>query len=127
MNILVIDSHPVYIRKLEEFLRRFSFDEIILAPTGYEGLRKAIVHRPPVIIISAVLSDMQGEELCWQLKELAKVKTRIIVLTGLFTDEEDARKMKCRGADAILMKKEKDLKPLEEAIQRFLPDLTLSN
>jgi DNA-binding NarL/FixJ family response regulator len=122
-NILIVDSHPVYILKLESFLQKFSFREILLASGGQEGLKKAILHRPPVVIVSAVLSDMTGEEFCWQVKELAKVRTKIIVLAGLFVDENDMRKMKNRGADEILMKKEKDLKPLEETIQRFLPQL----
>ena len=39
-KILIIDGHPVYIYKLEGFLRGLTYNNVLLARSGKEGIEK---------------------------------------------------------------------------------------
>lgn len=115
VKILIIDGHPVYIRKTEGFLKGLAYSDITLAATGADGLQKAAAIRPDLVIMSALLPDMDAHEVCQYIR-IESGLSRIIVQFGLFTEEKDILRFKAEGADAVLARKEKDLKPLEDAI-----------
>ena len=118
-KILIIDGHPVYIHKLEGFLEGLTYGDITLAKTGKEGLEKLLSIGPDLVIMSVVLPDMDAYEVCRMIKE-KRAASRIIVQTGLFVPENDIQRFKRQGADIILDRKEKNLKPLEEAIKTLI-------
>ena len=118
-RILVIDGHPVYIHKLAGFLGGLTFQNVALAVSGQDGINKAELIKPDLVILSGMLWDMPSEEVCRKIKAMNK-NVKIIVQTGLFTEEEGLKKIKDGGADAILARKEKDLTPLQELIEEFM-------
>ena len=118
-KILIIDGHPVYIHKLAGFLEGLTFKNVALADSGKEGIKKTELIKPDVVILSGMLPDMDSNEVCRKIKEISR-NTRIIVQTGLFTEQESLRKFKEDGADAVLDRKEKDLMPLQELIEEFM-------
>ncbi len=118
-RILILDAHPVYIHKIEGFLKGLAYQEITLASSGKEGLAKTISFNPDLVIMSGMLPDMNAHEVCEHIKKQNQ-SAKIIVQTGLFTDEKDIQLFKQQGADAVLERKEKDLVPLEETIAALL-------
>lgn len=118
-KILIIDGHPVYIFKLEGFLRGLTYQNIVLAHSGEEGIQKAESEEPDLVILSGMLPEIDSYEVCKNLKEKIP-STKIIILIGLFTEKDVVAKFHEMGADAILARKEKDLLPLQEAIHQLI-------
>ena len=118
-KILIIDSHPVYILKMEGFLRGLTLNNIILTKTGKEGIEKAKSESPDLIILSGMLPDMNSQEVCGTVKA-ASPSAGIIVQVGLFTEDKAIEEFKECGADFVLDRKEKDLSPLQEAIAQLI-------
>ena len=118
-KILIIDGHPVYIYKLEGFLKGLSLSNVSLAHSGKEGLRLAESIRPDLVLLSGMLPDIDSRKLCKELKA-ALPQTRIIVQVGLFTEMPVIEQFKEFGASAVLARKEKDLSALQQHIEKLL-------
>ncbi len=118
-KILVIDGHPVYIKKTEGFLRGLTLQNITLAKTGEEGLIRFKADAPDLVILSGMLPDTSSVDVCAVIKE-HNPRIVVIVQTGLFTSDETIKNFKACGADFILERQEKDLKPLQDAVEDFL-------
>ena len=120
-SILIIDGHPVYAQKTEGFLRGLTFQNIQIAATGKEALESVRRRKPGLVILSSMLQDMESLEVCRAVHELMGASSRIIVQVGLFTTADMVSQFNDRGADVVLMRKEKDLAPLQSAIESLLP------
>jgi len=117
-TILIIDSHPVYIDRTISFLKGLTFQNIITAGTGREGIQKAIEHNPEIVILSSMLPDKDSLEVCRAVSNA--VACQVVVQTGLFTTPDDERKIKESGADAVVVRQEKDFQPLQDVIEHML-------
>ncbi len=117
---MIIDSHSVYTGELVSFLQELSFEDIYTAETGEQGLEFVKSGKPNLILLSAVLPDLDGLEICRIVGTLTDQSARIIVQIGLCTEDEMVNQFKACGADVVLLRKEKDLEPLHEAIDRLL-------
>jgi DNA-binding NarL/FixJ family response regulator len=117
-TILIVDAHPVYIYKIEGFLKGLTFRNILLSHSGGEGITMAGHHRPQLVILSGMLPDMAAGQVCSAIKR--SCGARVIVQVGLFTDEITMAQLKAEGADAVLPRKEKDLGPLQKAVEELL-------
>jgi two-component system KDP operon response regulator KdpE len=93
-RVLVCDDEPQILRALRVILREAGF-ESLPAETGEEALDVAAVRRPDAAIIDLVLPDIDGVEVCRQLREWSQMP--IIVLSAI--GEEDA-KVRALGAGA---------------------------
>lgn len=118
-KILIVDAHPVYAPRLEGFLRGLTFQHIFRAATGGEGVAAARRLRPDLAIVSGMLPDTDAADCCARIRATSPV-TRIIVLVGLFTDEEQAARLRLSGAGHVLPRREKDWQPLQDAVQDCL-------
>lgn len=118
-KILVIDAHPVYIFKLEGFLKGLAFRNIILAKNADEGLEQLSAEKPDLVIMSGTFPQADAQELCRQIRRRAPANTKIIVQVGLCM-EDDRALFRQNGADIVLDRKEKDLAPLEAAVRSAL-------
>ncbi|MGE0268622.1 MAG: PleD family two-component system response regulator [Candidatus Omnitrophota bacterium] len=115
LKILIIDAHPVYILRLESFLRGLAFCHITLAKNAPEGLERLAAENPDLVIMSGTLPQADARELCRQVRRQAAAQTKIIVQVGL-SMEDDRLFFGQNGADFVLDRKEKDLVPLETAV-----------
>lgn len=93
-RVLVCDDEPQILRALRVILREAGF-ESLPAETGEEALDVAAVRPPDAAIIDLVLPDIDGVEVCRQLREWSQMP--IIVLSAI--GEEDA-KVRALGAGA---------------------------
>lgn len=114
-KILIIDGHPVYIHKLEGFLRGLTYSHILLAGSGEAGLAYLRQTQMDLVLLSGMLPDMNAHMVCKEARAISPT-VRIIVQTGLFTDASDVELFLQMGADVVLDRKEKDFKLLEDHI-----------
>ena len=118
-RILIIDGHPVYAHKTIEFLRGLSFTDIQLAKTGNQGIDEIRSKNPDLVILSSMLSDMDSLEACKVIHELTNGFAKIIIQIGLAIEVKMIKQFTDYGADVVLMRKEKDLQPLQRAIEEL--------
>lgn len=119
-KILVIDCHPVYAQKTLAFLQGLTLKNITLAKNGEEGLSSLKNNLFDLVILSGMLPDMQSIDVCKQVHILSGEGTKIIVQIGLFMEDKDIEQFLENGANKVLLRKEKDLNPLQDAIEDLL-------
>ena len=102
VRILLVDDEPA----LRELLRvtfegaRVQVEEAASALEAEARIKKRL---PDVIVLDLRMPGMGGAELCVRLKGAARTrKTPIVLLTG--ADDEEARRAKRCGADALVRK-----------------------
>ncbi|HNR46978.1 MAG TPA: response regulator transcription factor [Anaerolineaceae bacterium] len=98
--ILLIDDEPQILRALKTILTANHF-RVVTAITGEEGLAMAATQEPDVIILDLTLPDINGMQVCEQIREWSK--TPIIVLT-VRDSESDKVLALDKGADDYLTK-----------------------
>jgi two-component system KDP operon response regulator KdpE len=99
-HILVIDDEPQILRALRTILTARQF-RVSTAATGSEGLTLAAAGQPDLIILDLSLPDMDGIEVCQQLR--AWTQTPVIVLS-VRDSEHDKVATLDHGADDYLTK-----------------------
>ncbi len=119
-SILVVDSHPVYGQKTVAFLQGLAFSNVRLATTGRRAIEEAQFLAPDMVILSAVLSDLDSQWVCREMMRICGGGLPIIVQVGLFVEMNTEQQFMAAGASAVIERKEKDLAPLQEVIERFL-------
>ncbi len=91
-KILVVEDEPDMRQALVESLQHEGF-EVIQAANGAEGLARATLHHPDLIILDILMPKMDGMEM---MKKLRKQNTwgrevKIILLTNLSADDKIMR------------------------------------
>ena len=98
--ILLIDDEPQILRALKTILGSAHF-RVVSAVNGEQGIALAATQSPDVIILDLSLPDMDGIEVCQQIREWSK--TPIIVLS-VRDGERDKVLALDKGADDYLTK-----------------------
>lgn len=98
--ILIVDDEPQILRALKTILSSSHF-QVISAVTGEQALTFAATQEPEVIILDLTLPDMDGIEVCQQIREWSR--TPIIVLS-VRDSEHDKVAALDKGADDYLVK-----------------------
>jgi signal transduction histidine kinase/FixJ family two-component response regulator len=102
-KILVVDDNLENQAVLVDLLSPLGFN-IEQANDGREGLEKAILWQPDVIITDLVMPEMDGFELVRQLRQSPILKEKIIIVTSASSYKEDKQKSLAVGSDAFLPK-----------------------
>ena len=118
-KILIVDAHPVYSKKIESFLRGLTFQNVALCHSGSDGISFAERLAPRLVISSGMLPDLASTEVCRKIREMMP-STGIIIQVGLFFSSEDVAQFRSAGADIVLARKERDLVPLQCALEKLL-------
>lgn len=100
MKVLVIDDDPQIRRALRVGLERHRY-RVMLAATGEEGLDRAALHPPDLVIFDPAMPGMADFEVCRQLREWGRAP--IIALSGREGEAEKIRALDM-GADDYLTK-----------------------
>jgi two-component system phosphate regulon response regulator PhoB len=87
-RILVIEDEPGLQQVLDYNLRREGH-EVLLAPSGTEGLRVAREARPDLVLLDWMLPDRSGTEVCRQLKSTKGTSGIPVIFVTARTDEVD--------------------------------------
>ncbi len=102
-KILVVDDEPVICQLVADTLRSDGMD-VICAVDGVEALKRARQERPNLIILDIMMPDMDGYELCRQLRRgFLTSNIPIIMLTALDQMPDKVKGMS-EGADDYITK-----------------------
>lgn len=99
-HVLVIDDEPQMQRALRTILSAHNY-RVSTAATGEQGLALAAAEKPDVIILDLSLPDMDGIEVCAQLRQWTQIP---IIVLSVRSDEEEKIRALDRGADDYLVK-----------------------
>ena len=117
-RVLLVEDEPGIIKVVGKRLEVSGY-EVLVAMDGEDGLTKAQLGRPDVIILDLMLPKMSGFDVCKTLKMDARYKhIPIIIFTGKGQDM-DERVCRELGANAYLTKPT-DGKALVEQVEALL-------
>ncbi|PTQ91361.1 response regulator [Agitococcus lubricus] len=98
--ILIIDDSVANILVLTKLLALQA--DIIFATDGQDGLQKAYSQRPDLILLDVSMPDMDGYQVCQQLKANPRTKDcPIIFITSHEGDEHEVKALAAGGVDFI--------------------------
>ncbi len=99
-TILVIDDEQQILRAMRTILGQHGYS-VVTAATGSDGLALAAASMPDVIILDLGLPDMDGKDVCKQLRSWTQ--TPIIILSVMDSDSDKVGALD-NGADDYLTK-----------------------
>jgi signal transduction histidine kinase len=101
--ILIIDDDQIARAGLEAILTHHDY-RLEMAASGQEGIEKALLFSPDIILLDVMMPGMDGFEVCRKIRSLAEIaEVPIIILTAL-DDQESLLKGLEAGADDFLSK-----------------------
>ncbi|TLN07554.1 response regulator transcription factor, partial [bacterium] len=98
--ILLIDDEPQILRALKTILSANHF-QVTVATTGEQGMALAVAQPPDMIILDLTLPDMDGIQVCEQIREWSRVP---IIVLSVRDNEKDKVAALDKGADDYLTK-----------------------
>ena len=109
-RLLVVDDQPTNIQVL---YRVFADDcQVFMATSGEQALHTAREEAPDVILLDVMMPDMDGYEVCRQLKQDSATRDiPILFVTAHHEAQEEARGLACGAVDFIT-------KPFNPAVVR---------
>ncbi|KPQ36381.1 MAG: twitching motility two-component system response regulator PilH [Phormidesmis priestleyi Ana] len=102
-TVLVVEDTPSEMELMSHYLREEGFS-VISAPSGKEGLDKAIAQQPDIIITDVVMPGISGFELCRKLKRTPETMATPIVICSSKKQNIDRLWGLKQGAKAYLTK-----------------------
>jgi len=102
-KILVIEDDPSTLRLIKYTLQQEGY-QVLIAPNGLEGLRKAKNEEPDLIILDVLLPGIDGFEICHRLRaEPQTARLPILMLSVKAREIDKATGFKV-GADDYITK-----------------------
>jgi len=115
-RILIVDDEQDIVEVLEKILEDDAKYEVEVAKGGFAAGVIAEKFRPHVILLDMHLADIDGREVCKQVKNNPDLQlTKVIAMSGKMTEEE-ARGLNAQGFDSFL-KKPFHVKQVIEAVE----------
>ena len=94
MKVLIIDDDPASLALAKQWLKRDGHN-LITAANGEDGLRKAIVENPDLILLDVQMPGKNGFQVCHELKSDARLRN----IPVIFLSAADDPREKVRGLD----------------------------
>ncbi len=102
-TILVVDDEELNVKFLNTFLTRKGY-AVVSAETGLRALKKIQETNPDVVLLDAMMPEMDGFEVCRRLRsDPATRMLPVIMVTALHSVEDEVRALEA-GADDFLSK-----------------------
>ena len=126
-RVLLVDDEPSIIKVVGKRLQVAGY-EVVTAVDGQDGLTKARLGKPDVIILDLMLPKMSGMEVCAALKQdPAYQQIPIIIFTGKGQAMDEKLCREC-GANAYITKPHDAdtlIEQIEILLANVLPDAPL--
>jgi PAS domain S-box-containing protein len=103
VEILLVEDSPTQAEDLKYTLERHDFD-VLIAGNGIEALSLIRAHKPTMVISDIVMPEMDGYQLCREIKNDEELRDLpVILLTALSDPRDVVRGLEC-GADNFITK-----------------------
>ncbi|MDQ5938730.1 MAG: hypothetical protein QG603_762 [Patescibacteria group bacterium] len=124
-KILFVDDDNFLRKVYEAELKEKNFD-VILAQDGEEGLEKAQLDDPDLIILDMIMPKKSGFEVLTELQRNPKTRNIPVIILSNLGQEDDKKKGVDLGAVDYLIKDNITLGILVEKINQYLNSKTQS-
>lgn len=102
-KILVIDDEEDLCVTIKARLESANMD-VETALSGKEGIEKALSYQPEIILLDLMMPEMDGFEVCEQLKKDKDLMGIPVIVLTCLEDEESAKKAISKGANGYMVK-----------------------
>ena len=102
-HILCVDDEPLMRQLVSDVLKRHGF-EVALATNGAEGLERARRRPPDLIVLDIMMPDMDGFEVCRQLRLDPRLRTIPVVMLTAMQSAKLNEQAFAVGADVCMTK-----------------------
>ena len=117
-KVLIVEDDASARRLIEFTLQQEGF-EVVTAGNGKEGLERAQIEQPDVIILDVMMPVMGGYEACLRLKEIPTTSHIPIIILTAKGEEADRAYSTMAGADDYLAKPT-DPRQIAERVRNLL-------
>ena len=102
-NILVIEDVEDHLEIVKLILEQHGYN-ILVATTGLEGLKCARANSPDLVILDVVLPEMNGYEVCKEIKNGNDTKDMPVIMLSVRSNPEDIETAYKAGANKYITK-----------------------
>ena len=102
-KILLVDDEPNIVMSLDFLMRKEKYT-VFIARSGREALEIAFDKQPDLIILDIMMPELDGYEVCQQIRENTDLKNVKIVFLSAKNRESDLEKGYAIGADLYITK-----------------------
>lgn len=118
-SVLLVDDSADILLAYGTALRRAGFD-VRTTDSGNKALGLMRSCLPRVLILDLMMADGSGFEVLLKLQELDGPRPAVIVVTGVYTDEETSKRIRSEPAVFELLIKPVRAKTLVETVRRAI-------
>ncbi len=120
-RILVIEDDPIGQKVVVDFLKARGY-RVSVARTGPEGVEKAAILRPDLVLCDVLLPQKSGFEVCFEIKRAAETRdVPFIFMSAVCRDTHSAKHAEVGLHAQGYFVKPFSMKVLLERIQELLP------
>lgn len=104
LKVLVVEDSKVMIESIRDYLAQMGIRHPVIATSGQEAIEMFRSNRPDLILLDAILPDLDGFEIARQVRSLEREGewAAIIFLTSKTKDEHLARGIEVGGDDYLM-------------------------
>lgn len=103
LNILIVEDSPTQAEQLRFILEKNDF-QVSVAVNGREAMKLLSKKKPDVVITDVMMPEMDGYELCRQIRSDARLRSLPVVLVTTLSDPTDVIKGLEVGANNFITK-----------------------
>jgi DNA-binding response OmpR family regulator len=103
VQILIAEDSPTQAEQLKYILEQHKY-RVLVAKDGKEAIGMVIEHSPSLVITDIVMPEMNGYDLCKEIKSREKTMNIPVILLTSFSRSEDVMEGISCGADNFLTK-----------------------
>ncbi|MDB5324177.1 MAG: hybrid sensor histidine kinase/response regulator [Phycisphaerales bacterium] len=102
VQILIAEDSPTQALRLRHILEQHGY-QVTAATNGREALQSAGLRKPTLVISDVVMPEMDGYQLCEQIKSDPRLKNVPVILVTTLSDPQDViRGLECRADNFII-------------------------
>ena len=119
-TILLIDDEPQNLRVVVDYLTNHNF-RVLVSQNGQSGLDRAQHAQPDLILLDVILPDLDGFDVCRQLKENPQTALiPVLFMTILTIPQDRVKAFEVGGVDYVTKQYRPDRHKREKSIE-FAP------
>jgi DNA-binding response OmpR family regulator len=103
-KILCIEDDAFFLTLITGLLQNTKGIQVISANTGIDGITKARLERPDLVLLDLMLPDIKGSEVIPKIKEIIGLEQIPIIILSNFGDQEEMELCMKNGAKKYLVK-----------------------